>query len=466
MEVLVLGAGLAGLSAAHELARLGHAVRVVDSAEEVGGMATSWKVGPYWLDHGPHRFHSRDERLIAHLYDVLDGEVVRRKRQSRIHLRGRYFDYPLKFGNVVRNLPASLLARAGFDYAVARAREFVRPTDDTNFETWVEKRFGRTLYELFFGTYTEKTWGIPGSRISADWAAQRIAQTSLYDTVKMTLRPPRDGQVRSLADEFYYPAHGGIGELARHYAKKIEAAGGVIELGVPARSLIVENGRVLGARCERAGLEHELRADHTLCTVPLPRLLAAPDSGSPAHVCAPALELQYVAIVFVYLEVNVPSVSPDHWIYLPERHLRVHRVSEFKNFSDASAPGDRTAICCEITCRKGDATWELDIEQAARIAEADLVAAGLIEVGSTRPLDLRRLAEAYPVYTVGYKQLLQPVLSYAKSLGAFSTTGRQGLFRYNNMDHSIAMGRRVARTIDGDAVARSETVAAGQEYFG
>ncbi|MCB9903612.1 MAG: FAD-dependent oxidoreductase [Planctomycetes bacterium] len=463
MEVLVLGAGLAGLAAAFELTKLGHEVRVVESGSEVGGMASSWKVGPFWLDHGPHRFHSRDARLVEHVYEVLDGDVVIRRRQSRIHLRGRYFDYPLKFGNVVQGLPSGLLARAGFDYLVARTKELVRPTEDANFERWVKKRFGDTLYELFFGTYTEKTWGIPCDHISADWAAQRIAQRSLLDTVVKTLRPPKGGAVRSLADEFYYPAHGGIGEFARRYAGKIVDAGGTIELDAPVSSLVVREGRVLGAR---AADGRELVADHTLCTIPLPRLMSAAESGAPESVRSAADGLDYVAILFVYLEVDTPSVSPDHWIYLPERHLRVHRVSEFKNFSDAAAPGDRTAICCEITCRVGDATWNLDLAGAAQVAELDLVASGLVELGSTRPLDLRRLAHAYPVYEVGYQDRLRPLLSHAKSLDGFTSTGRQGLFRYNNMDHSIAMGRKAARGIHRGRDARAEEVAAGQEYFG
>jgi protoporphyrinogen oxidase len=466
MKVLVLGAGLAGLAAAYELTQLGHEVQILEAGDEVGGMASSWKVGPFWLDHGPHRFHSRDARLVEHVFEVLDRDVVIRRRQSRIHLRGRYFDYPLKFGNVVRHLPTGLLARAGFDYAVTRVKELVRPTEDTDFERWVKKRFGDTLYELFFGTYTEKTWGIPCSRISADWAAQRIAQTSLFDTVMKTLRPPKDGAVRSLADEFYYPAHGGIGQLARSYARKIEARGGSIDLETPVRSLVVQDGRVLGARVGTDGDERELLADHTLCTIPLPRLMSTPDSQAPGAVRAAASGLDYVAILFVYLEVDVPSVSPDHWIYLPERHLRIHRVSEFKNFSDAAAPGDRTAICCEITCRVGDATWNLDLAAAAELAELDLVASGLVAMGSTRSLDLRRLAQAYPVYEVGYQDRLRPLLAHAKSLDGFTSTGRQGLFRYNNMDHSIAMGRKAGRGIARGDDARSEEVASGQEYFG
>lgn len=43
-----------------------------------------------------------------------------------------------------------------------------------SFEDWVVDRFGRRLHETFFAGYTEKVWGIPCTRIGAEWASQRI----------------------------------------------------------------------------------------------------------------------------------------------------------------------------------------------------------------------------------------------------------------------------------------------------
>jgi len=136
VEVTILGAGLAGLAAAHDLSLAGHRVTLLEKEQRVGGMATSFRVGPYWLDHGPHRFYSRSQELIDHIYDVLDGDVVVRQRRSRIYLRERFFDYPLRLGNVLRNLRTSVLVRAGWDYATARASQRLRPQPDDSFESW------------------------------------------------------------------------------------------------------------------------------------------------------------------------------------------------------------------------------------------------------------------------------------------------------------------------------------------
>jgi len=134
--------------------------------------------------------------------------------------------------------------------------------------------------------------------------------------------------------------------------------------------------------------------------------------------------------------------------------------------SCTSAPGDTTAVCCEITCNVGDEHWNLSLEEGAKIAERDLVSLGLIEAGRAKALDIHRLPNAYPVYDLTYKQNLSVLKQAAKGVTNFTTTGRQGLYRYNNMDHSIAMGRRIAKTVMKGRDARADEVAAGKEYFG
>ncbi len=146
--------------------------------------------------------------------------------------------------------------------------------------------------------------------------------------------------------------------------------------------------------------------------------------------------------------------------------MTVHRISEFKNFSDASAPGDKTVVCCEITCNVGDEHWKMDLERGAEVAINDLVTVGLLEPGTARGIDIEKLPYAYPVYDLTYRENLETLKRAVKRVKNIRTTGRQGLYRYNNMDHSIAMGRRTAKTLAKGIDAQADEVAAGQEYFG
>jgi protoporphyrinogen oxidase len=209
-RVAVLGGGLAGLACAYELAKAGAEVTVLEREPQLGGMACSFidtSDGEYWsYDFGPHRFHTQDEQLIAHVREILAGNHQQAQRLSRIVLFDRFFDYPLQTGNVLRNLPPLVLVRAFLDYFSVRFTERTGLThhSDDNFEGWVVKRFGRTLYDLFFGRYTGKTWKMAPDQISGDWASQRISQLSLGDAVRKTLFRPRNAP-RGLVTNFIYP---------------------------------------------------------------------------------------------------------------------------------------------------------------------------------------------------------------------------------------------------------------------
>ena len=470
MQVVVLGAGLAGLAAAVRAAREGCDVVVLEAADEIGGMARSVHAGGWALDHGPHRFWSRDEHVLALAREMLDGECVESERRSQILLLGRAFDYPLRPADACSKLPARVLARAAAEWVFERARQALRPTPDRDFEDWVVKRFGRTLHELFFGQYTEKAWGVPCSAISADWASQRIAQTGLYDAAKTMLFPRLGAHSRSLAARFLYPKRGGIGALPAGFARHLRQLGGTIETGAQVERVELRDGRAVAvAGCGPRGF-FRIGCDALVSTIPLPALARAVDPALGDAVRADAARLAHRAVRFAHLEVARPKVGDNHWIYLPERHLSVHRVTEFKNFGGEGLPAERTALCAEITCRQGDGIWSMDEDRLALLAARDLERAGLVAPGETRLLATARLEHAYPLYDLGYKERVECVKQALRAVANLRSTGRQGLHRYNNMDHSIAMGwhaaKGLARGARASAARTDETVASAKEWFG
>jgi protoporphyrinogen oxidase len=471
-KVAVLGGGLAGLACAYELARAGVEVTVIEREPHVGGMASSFideSDGEHWsYDFGPHRFHTNDEELLDHVRQILDGNHVRARRLSRILLFGRFFDYPLVASNVLRNLPRRVLARAFLDYYRVRFTERVGLShhSDDNFEGWVTKRFGRTLYDLFFGRYTGKAWKMSPKEISGDWASQRISLLSLGDTVRKTLVRPRTGSgPRTLVSEFIYPRTGGIGEIARGYARQIEAMGGSVLTGAPVTRVHRDGRRV--TRIDYGGAASgSVTADHYISTIPV-TVLARAVRPAPRHEVREAIaRLKHASIVFVYLKLSKPQVSPDNWVYLPDHDVTVHRISEFKNFSPHCAPADKTMLCAEITCRVGDEHWRASDDELIRIATGDLERIGLIEAQEVLDGFVKKLPHAYPLYDLAYKENLAPIMEFIHGLENVKTGGRQGLFRYNNMDQSIDMGRKMAWTVISDRDAGHEAVATESEYFG
>ncbi|MFH1999671.1 MAG: hypothetical protein ABIK28_08325, partial [Planctomycetota bacterium] len=176
--------------------------------------------------------------------------------------------------------------------------------------------------------------------------------------------------------------------------------------------------------------------------------------------------LRHVGIVFVIFEMDRERVSPDHWIYLPSKDLTVHRISEFKNFSEESCPPDRTMICAEITCAEGDRIWESDQETLKGIVKKDMGRLGLIQPETMGKVRIHRATHAYPLYDLSYKSHLDTLMEYLDSFENMMTAGRQGLFKYNNMDHSIEMGLELARSILTGEERDHKLIASENKYFG
>lgn len=480
-HVVVIGGGLAGLSCAYEMAKAGLNVTVLEREDRVGGMATSWSEGDvatagepgtdyYCWDFGPHRFHTKDKELIRHVEEIIGDNKVPAKRLSRIFMRGKFFDYPLSLKNVLRNMPLWKIAWILLDYSWTRLLDVTRlkKFDESHFQGWVHKRFGKTLSDMFFVEYTEKAWGIPATEISSDWASQRITLLNLRDTIIKTLRKPGGKNTpRTLVTDFIYPRTGGIGELARGYERRIKEMGGRVLAGSPAIKIHRNGNTVTKIEFRKKGGGSEfVTGDEYISTIPVTAMAKSVVPPAPQDVAKAIRSLDYVAIVFVYLKVRKPQVSPDNWVYLPQKHLTVHRISEFKNFSKCCAPPDKTLICAEITCRVGDDIWKADVDALRKIAVRDLCEVGLLKEDEVEDAFTKRIPFAYPVYDLDYERHLKKTMAFVHSLENIKSGGRQGLFRYNNMDQSIEMGRKVGSELATGEASGHDAVATGKGYFG
>ena len=150
-----------------------------------------------------------------------------RPRMSRIYYEGKFYDYPLKAMNALRNLGLWEAILCGFSYLWARIRP---PKDESNYENWLVARFGWRLYRTFFKTYTEKVWGVPVADMPADWAAQRVKNLDLRKAVVNAILPKRgQTEITTLIEEFQYPKYG-PGMMWEVCADKVRAAGGTLEM--------------------------------------------------------------------------------------------------------------------------------------------------------------------------------------------------------------------------------------------
>ncbi|HAQ22283.1 MAG TPA: FAD-dependent oxidoreductase, partial [Acidimicrobiaceae bacterium] len=181
MQPVVIGAGPAGLTAAYRFGQAGVTTIVLEADEVVGGISRTAVRDGWRFDIGGHRFFTKVQAVSDLWHEILDSDdFLVRPRMSRIFYRGRFYDYPLKATNALRNLGIVEAVRCVLSYLWVRVHP---PKDLTSFEGWTASRFGWRLYRIFFKTYTEKVWGIPAHELQADWAAQRIKNLSLFRAI-------------------------------------------------------------------------------------------------------------------------------------------------------------------------------------------------------------------------------------------------------------------------------------------
>ena len=464
-QVVVIGAGPAGLTAAFELVKREVPVTVVEGDGMVGGISRTAEREGWRFDIGGHRFFTKVPEVEALWHEILpDEDFLMRPRMSRILYRGKLYDYPLVAKNALKNLGLIEAIRCVFSYAWARVHP---PKDQTKLEGWVAARFGWRLYRHFFETYTTKVWGT--AQVEADWAAQRIKNLSLSSAIINAVMPKKNQkEITSLIEEFQYPKYG-PGMMWETAAKKIEDRGGKIVLEEKARTVHWEAGKgatglttvVTGGYGPGAGApdstradigtEHYYPADEIISSMPFSSLINALDPKPPVEVLQAADNLRYRDYLTVALVVPESASFPDNWIYIHSPEVVVGRIQNYGSWSPYLVKEGKTCLGMEYFCQVNDELWNSTDEQLIAQATRELEELDLAKKGQVEKGFVVRMPKAYPFYDAEYKANVDIMRTWLEqNTPNLHPVGRNGMHRYNNQDHSMFTAQlTVQNMIDG-----------------
>ena len=488
---VVIGAGPAGLTAAHELAtRTDLRVVVLEATDALGGLSQTVVHEGNRIDIGGHRFFSKSDRVVDWWLDMLPSEAsgteaisyqnktrdvalrgadlpddapafMVRERTSRIYFAGQFFDYPISLSpTTLRKLGAARTARIGASYLRARLAPI---KDERTLEDFFINRFGRELYRTFFRDYTEKVWGVPCSEIPAEWGAQRVKGLSVSSALAHFARSlvRRGGDVRqkgtetSLIERFLYPRRG-PGEMWERVAERAEAAGAEVRLtcSVDRIEVVGEPGRQRVAAVEAACPDGRVRFDApalVVSTMPIRALAEAAGEAVPEDVAEVARGLAYrdfliVGLLLKRLAGRTPAqgILPDTWIYLQEPGVVAGRLQIFNNWSPyLVADPDTVWVGVEYFVTEGDSLWTRDDADLRDFAARELEGMGLADPADVLGSTVVRMPKAYPSYTGTYGRF-ETVRQWLDGVENLAVAGRNGMHRYNNQDHSMLTAMLVA----------------------
>jgi protoporphyrinogen oxidase len=436
------------LTAAYELiTRFGITSTVLEADSVVGGISRTVERDGWRFDIGGHRFFTKVKEVEAFWHEILsDEDFLLRPRMSRIYYGGKYYDYPLKAANALKNLGIREAVLCVMSYVWARIHP---PKDQTTLEGWIASRFGWRLYKHFFKTYNEKLWGVPTNKLPADFAAQRIKNLSLFKAIMNALLPKRNQKdITSLIEEFQYPKYG-PGMMWERCRDLVETKGCRVIMNARVVGVHHEYGRAACVVAEAIdGTRTEFACDHVISSMPISQLLKAMDPPAAASALQAASDLRYRDFLTVALVVPEKYSFPDNWIYVHSRDVQVGRIQNFGSWSPYMVKEGRTCLGLEFFVFEGDEMWNKPDDELIEQGKQELNVLGLVDPTKVEAGYVVRMPKAYPFYDENYKANVARIVEWLEDCAAnVHPVGRNGMHRYNNQDHSMYTAMLTAEDI-------------------
>lgn len=495
-NIVIIGGGPAGLTAALELARKGYRnITVCERDRQLGGISRTLEFKGNHIDIGGHRFFSKSDRVMKWWADILplqgkpscddlelgkectltpggpdpeteDRTMLVRSRLSRILFLRKFFNYPVSLSaDTLLNLGPVRVFKMGVSYAWS----LVHKREEKSLEDFFINRFGTELYKTFFRDYTAKVWGVPCSKIGADWGAQRVKGLSVAKVLAHALgklafwkKQDKQGGETSLIEEFWYPKYG-PGQLWEIVGAEAEKLGVTIRRECDVTAISTQDGKITAVETRnlRTGETSTLPADVLISTTSVKELVRKMGEAVPAAVREIADGLVYRDFMTVGLlleklklkgkvmntTVGEHGIVPDNWIYVQESDVKVGRLQLFNNWSPYLVKDRSKAwVGMEYFVNEGDELWNMSDADFCDFAEGELAKIGVIDRADVIDHAVFRIQKAYPAYLGSYKQF-PAIRKWTDSIPNLYLIGRNGMHRYNNMDHSMLSAMQAVENI-------------------
>ena len=429
-KVVILGAGLSGLSCAYHLK---DDYEIYEKEEACGGLCRSSVLKGFTFDMAGHLLHFRQPSQLSLVRNLLEGNLKSRPRDSRVWFDGRFIPYP--FQCHLKGLPAETIAECvkGFQRARARRSPAQERGDAENLKAWLLHRFGAGFTRHFFFPYNKKFWHMPLDRLTADWAKRFIPVPTLAEV--------RAGAYGDLVKRFgyntvfWYPDFGGIQSLIdgfRRHLKDIHTGHEAVRMDLKKKEIFFRNG-------------HKTTFDILVSTVPLPEI-ARMLTAVPSHVKRAFAKLRFVSVFNVNLGL-IGIVEPrSHWAYYPQKSLPFYRLGFYSNFSGHSAPPGATSMYAEAAYI---ADRGFDRRRSLRRILSGLPFSGFgIRHKDIAVIQINDIKYGYCIYDRDRRAALETLGAYLKGKGVWPI-GRYGSWSYASMEDVMIESQRTARELTG-----------------
>jgi len=439
---VVIGAGPAGLAAAWRLCGAEKPVVLLEREPLVGGLSRPLELSGTRFDVGAHVFKPRTQ-AVADLWDELAGGRYEPESEERsaiysggsLHANKRDYFFSQSLGTRAR-IVFQLLHR------------MLRPRPVRSGEDWLRNVRSDALYDALYRPREEKLWGEPLSRIDPSWytSQSRPFRPRLSPA---RLRDPR-GSHASIEVPVRYPV-GGAGALYTRLGNSLGSTTRTL-LDCEAKAIVLHAGRVVAVRYRnlRTGDTDEIECGAVISTASLPELIRTLDPAPGGAVLQAASSLRHRDLVLVNLVIDQEGAFSYEFVHPYTFDIQAFRITGFANLSPAMrGPEGRAPVAVEYNCFRGDPTWEASDDSLIELALAELNTIGLVDRQRVHAAKVERFREAYPIHSLGYRKIADRLIEALDNVAGLQTIGRNGMFTYNQMSHSVECGILAAENVLG-----------------
>lgn len=448
-KVIILGAGVGGLSVGWMLARTNnYEVKVIESSSNIGGVCGTFEHKGFSLDYGPHKFYSVIPGIVDELKELMGEEFLSHKKSNSIFMFNSFLDYPISLIDIAFKMGFKNLVQCGINATSTIMGRKESGCYPETYETYLVNRFGRRLYELVFEPLADKVWGDP-STLSCDIASTRIPAKSFFEVAMKAIGIKKETELTD-AKYFYYPSQG-FGRITERMKEEIIKFGGEILTSARTVNLYSKKFNIEKVIIETNGGMKDLDCDLLISSIPIESLLTllkTEEGFNWNDTLKTAKKLQYRTAFLAYIFLNKEIVTNHHWIFFPERDVIFSRIFEQKQMSKEMCPENQTVLCCDFTDNKGGKLDNQTDKQLINKCISDLEKVGLIKKCWVKRSLIKRLPNFYPRYDFYYKDRISELYTSLQKFSNLLLTGRIGFYNYNNCDHCIDMGRFIAENLE------------------
>ena len=426
MKVIILGAGLSGLSTAYFMQNKNEIEKItlLEMEKTTGGLCRSIKKSGYTYDIGPHILFSKDKEMLNLMLDVLDEGKNDLVRSNQILYKGIRVQYP--FENDLSKLPAEDL-----NYCInAFNHNPYENYDATNMIQFFLKTFGEGITNTYLRPYNEKIWKYDPSFMNTSMV-DRIPKPTSEEIRRSAAGETIQGYLHQLY--FSFPKKGGIEAVPNGFLNRLDKD--KCEVHTNAQVTCIKK---IGEKYIVEAGKNKYEADMIISTIPVQALTTAYENAT-IELKNRVNDLHYNSIKIAFAKLPYDLCGENFAFMIPDKDVIFHRISKMDFLgSEYHHNKSEATYMIEVTYRKNDQVDNLtDDELKSKIAD------GLFKIGFAKNckdvefIDLTDYQYAYIIYDLNHSKNMEYIRNYYSNEGIY-LNGRFGYFEYWNMDRILS----------------------------